>query len=875
MLCGRDDELRTLHEAARAGEGALVAGPAGVGKTFLVSAFLEDLESRGHRVERFVGSPGMRDVPLSALARIAGSINAGASPGIAQAATAIAGALAAVDGEPTPALLFDDAHLLDAGSLLVVNELVSRRSATVWLTVRTGETIPDAVLSLWRSGSIGRLDIEPLTRVDADALAAELLDGAATAGLLDALWEQTTGTPLYLRELINDARAEGAIGADGDAWGLLAPLRAGRRVHDLLRHRIERLDPEQREVVQLVAAAEPITAELLSPPHQTVALELERRGILQWDDPAAKRMLRPGHPLLGEVARANITPARAHEIAKTLADRLLGQDHRPHGAALRLAAATDGLDLELPGALLVDAAREALAAFEPEQARRLAERAVESAPTAEAHHVLGDVCQLAGEIDRADHHLTRASELASSDSQIVRIAHSRAVIHAYLRGDPRTAVGILRDAAPLLSSTDAQLSLRSETAIIAALLGRFPEVLATGAEILAVEGLADDTRSITLGNVCYAQAMLIELDGFDENWQQAIALLEAQRLAEKPAEHDLLWAIRSSVMIERAEFVEGFATLNDHLRACEEQSLYRGITELVGAHMLIIKGDVGALDAVERSLEQLGQMDPFSTTTLARAAGALAAALAGDEPRCAAYLDGLSIEAVADDPRAVAWLGRALSAQLALAGDLNEAAQLAASAGRAAVKGTQLGWGSLTLHDAARLGRPDLVAGELTDALGETGADYMETLARHARAAAAGDAAGLRDCARIFGRMGAWLHAGESWLDLAHTDVDETQRRSSIVSAQLIARQCTLRHWPRWSTVDTVLSDREVEVAVLAVSGLSSKVIAERLFVSTRTVDNHLGRIYRRLDLDGRPDLVETFGEVVRPDPPIEASAPD
>ena len=56
------------------------------------------------------------------------------------------------------------------------------------------------------------------------------------------------------------------------------------------------------------------------------------------------------------------------------------------------------------------------------------------------------------------------------------------------------------------------------------------------------------------------------------------------------------------------------------------------------------------------------------------------------------------------------------------------------------------------------------------------------------------------------------------------------------------------------------LTARESEVAVLAARDLASREIAERLGVSVRTVDNHLGRIYAKLGIDGRSGLQELFG---------------
>jgi DNA-binding CsgD family transcriptional regulator len=44
-------------------------------------------------------------------------------------------------------------------------------------------------------------------------------------------------------------------------------------------------------------------------------------------------------------------------------------------------------------------------------------------------------------------------------------------------------------------------------------------------------------------------------------------------------------------------------------------------------------------------------------------------------------------------------------------------------------------------------------------------------------------------------------------------------------------------------------------VALLAAAGTSSREIAAQLFLSTRTVDTHLARAYRKLGITGREQL--------------------
>ncbi len=56
------------------------------------------------------------------------------------------------------------------------------------------------------------------------------------------------------------------------------------------------------------------------------------------------------------------------------------------------------------------------------------------------------------------------------------------------------------------------------------------------------------------------------------------------------------------------------------------------------------------------------------------------------------------------------------------------------------------------------------------------------------------------------------------------------------------------------------LSEREREVALLAAHGLSSRDIGARLFVSTRTVDNHLQHVYVKLGVKGRDGLATALG---------------
>ena len=58
----------------------------------------------------------------------------------------------------------------------------------------------------------------------------------------------------------------------------------------------------------------------------------------------------------------------------------------------------------------------------------------------------------------------------------------------------------------------------------------------------------------------------------------------------------------------------------------------------------------------------------------------------------------------------------------------------------------------------------------------------------------------------------------------------------------------------------TTLTRREREVVLLAATGRSSRIIAEQLGLSVRTIDNYLGSAYTKLGIHGRAELRKVIG---------------
>ncbi|RKT08287.1 ATP/maltotriose-dependent transcriptional regulator MalT [Streptomyces sp. 3211.6] len=88
--------------------------------------------------------------------------------------------------------------------------------------------------------------------------------------------------------------------------------------------------------------------------------------------------------------------------------------------------------------------------------------------------------------------------------------------------------------------------------------------------------------------------------------------------------------------------------------------------------------------------------------------------------------------------------------------------------------------------------------------------------------------------------------------------------RGALLVGQLVTRARTeLAADSRTAHPLGLLSGREREIAELAATGLRTREIAERLFLSPRTVETHLSRAYRKLDVSSRlalSDLLRRAG---------------
>lgn len=212
--------------------------------------------------------------------------------------------------------------------------------------------------------------------------------------------------------------------------------------------------------------------------------------------------------------------------------------------------------------------------------------------------------------------------------------------------------------------------------------------------------------------------------------------------------------------------------------------------------------------------------------------------------------------------RTRAWL-------LAAAGDLAGARDLLRRPADEMAEAEVFAFEATLRHDLVRFGDPTGPRHRLEELAGMVSGPLVQGFALHARAAAERDPVALEAAVDLFDRLDSALLAAEAAAELADLHRRAGHQRAAAAAAHrlggLLARCGEVRTPPlalalASAAVVDPLTAREREVALLAAAGMPSRQIAERLYVSKRTVDTHLDRVYRKLGVSGRSALAVALG---------------
>jgi DNA-binding CsgD family transcriptional regulator len=892
-MIGRDEELRILRtllaDAADGRGGALLMhGPAGVGKSALLRTVGADGAEGGFNVLSAAGVETELWLPFAALQLLLRPVAHGIEKLPTPHRTALVDAFSATQTEPhifrvalavlelladeadrQPLLLIvDDQQWIDAPSRDVLRFVARRtRDLPVLIIAASRVCSPDS----YDPSAQPDLPLQPL----GSSAAAELLDAAApdlSAPIRALILERAAGNPLALVELPKTVQ---------DLAPQLDDLPLTQRLEDAFAARTDSVSPECRRLL-LALAAEPNAPlnRLLDVSSRLTGTAVSVKAVQEAVDAGlvalVGRTLQFLHPLMRSAiyTRATLSDRLGthRAIAEAMADT-------PEHQLLHLAAASLGPDEDLAARLerfadtalargkvasAVPALRQAAELVQdPRRRTEILVRAVESASE------INDRVHTQLLLDRADMSelgpLERARLMVVSDKAAFEPDEPHRRIEdmvttaagAFDAGGVRVAENLLWRAAARCFFQDGDARVRTlasaeldrwnpdPDAPVVLTVRAYTEPYRYGAEVIArLDGLRPDhedgrithflgSGAMVLGDVTRA-ARYLSLAAAAWRSQGRLGLL-ARSLAGS-------WPRVYLGQLDRAreESGEGLALAEES----GEWIVWLGV-KATGSLVAALRGETEAAARMlgELRAHRLFPGMPFAAVMAQQVEGLLALF----DGRATEAYDAISRAFDPADPHyhsVSRWL---------LAPDLADAA---VSAG--------------TVQQARELldGLPELAA-RLPSEMMVVAQAYTEAVLapddtaeeRYTAALAALPAGWALARARLHLHHGRWLRRqrrnvdARSPLRSARDEFERIGARPWAETAREQLRAAGESSGRRHANTSDRLSAQEMQIAVLASQGLSNREIAQRLFISHRTVGAHLYRIYPRLGITSRGRL--------------------
>ena len=204
------------------------------------------MRHRDTRRHWIVGTASARSVPLGAFADIASDFGPDPLRRVREVINGLIGDWR--HGEVIVGV--DDAHLLDDLSAFTVHQLVTRRLATVILTIRSGESPPDAITAIWKDQHWNALNCNHFRLTEITGLVEHVLDGPVDSFSAQRLWQYTQGNALYLRHLLENEVNAGRMTQRSDVWVWDGQPQALPTLAELLEARMAQVPTAVRDVLE-------------------------------------------------------------------------------------------------------------------------------------------------------------------------------------------------------------------------------------------------------------------------------------------------------------------------------------------------------------------------------------------------------------------------------------------------------------------------------------------------------------------------------------------------------------------------------------------------------------------------------------------------
>jgi DNA-binding CsgD family transcriptional regulator len=911
VLRGRRSELEALDrqlQRVRAGQSSVqvLRGEAGVGKTALLNYVAE--QASGCRVARIAGVESEMELAFAGLhqlcapmldrldglpgpqrnaLRAAFGLHDGDAPDRFLVALAVLTLLAeAAELEPLVCLV-DDAQWLDRATAqtlaFVARRLLAERIAMVF-AVREPNDVNELT-------GLPELVVGGLADGDARSLLASAMPGPLDERVRDQIIAETRGNPLALVELTRGLTPAELAGG----FGLPDARPLASRVEETFVQRVRML-PRETQQLLLVAAAEPVGDVSL------LWRAAERLGIRgDAGKPAEEAALidlgirvRFRHPLARSAAYRAAHFRDRQDVHRALAEAT-DPDTDPDRRAWHRAQAASGPD-EAVASKLERSADRAQARGGTAAAAAFLARAAELTPdpggrgrrALAAAQAQFDVAAWDEALELLD-----TAELAPLDElQRARLERLRAeIVFARTRGDDAPA--LLLDAARRLEPLDAAMARETHleamaAAMFAGRLGGKPGVREAAEAAQAAPAAPQPPRAIDLLLDGLATRFT---DGYSEGVPQLQKALTAFRREEGLTARDVRWvwlACRlaqdlwdDELWYELATRALRAARETGALRVLPTAATYRACLHVhAGAF-----GPASSLIAETESIVDATGLAPLKLASLMLAAwrgneAELVGLLEAGLPLARARREGMA-EGVADWANALLYNGNGRYPE-------------ALAAAQRACEYDDVGpfaWALVELIEAGvRSGATDAASAALDRLSGRTqasGTDWALGIEAGSRALLSddGDAEALyREAVERLARSRGVVHLTRAqllygeWLRRENRRVDAREQlraayeRFNEIGAEAFAERArrellaTGETVPR-RTVETrdVLTPQEAQIARMASDRQTNPEIGAKLFISPRTVEYHLRKVFTKLDISSRKELSSALVGI--PDP--------
>ena len=853
-LVGRDRVLSRLGSALAQGQGALIVGPPGIGKTALAAALADCVP--GYRVEALYGTEVSRRSPYGALAPLLSELPLSGGMNPVRVLQEVRRLLRSKSAESPLLLVVDDADELDELSLQVISQLVRARDALVVATATDLLRADPEVLSLWADGHLQRIDLDALLPDETRTLMERLLGGRVSEPAARDMWKETHGNPHFTILMTEEQVQRRRLVRSDATW-----VRARTYVHtgavaEVISTRLSRLPADQRKVVEVLSRISPLPLPLLlqlAAPETVDALEEDGTAVpVRGAVPAVQL----GNPLLAAVVSANIPLGRSHQLWKEVTGLLENPDTLAPAALAGYVSWTLACEAEPGEGSVLRAARYANDAGRPSEALDFV-RSVERCSRGQelvceevrALTALGDH---QGAYEVLTHFETRFDP-AMQESWTTLMTRKAVLLRSLGKPDvPQQVLDILRtghpDQSPPAADTQALIDFAEAELLLAE--GNYPAAVKPLQELAARSGISVRMRAVSTAAAAEALAVTGQAAEavalLDTSWELLHAPLPAPEQSFIVTR--LFYALYAAGELDRA-----LCFVRENTDGVHES--YRGTAGELACG--IIHAAAGEADSAVASLapavSQLRFRDREDLLPLATALLAYAHGLAGNDEKASLY-QGLAprfrhrpswhAERVTVFHQTLSRLGR--SAETA-------ARSLISMAEDAEVRGN-ISF-ALACFEAAASSGDQAAAAELARLAPAATGRWAVTLEAYGRGLLAGDPDLLLSAAEGAAELGHHLLAHRA-AGLVRTGLPEAG--SSLVRRAAVVENAAYRKLLRENSIENALqtlSDFDARLVQLAAGSWSRTQIAQDLHLSPRTVDWHLNKLFRKLHVSGRTEL--------------------